>query len=238
MKKICLDAGHGFNTAGNRTPSGANGVVREWTMNDAVCRYVAEYLKDYDVEIVRVDDATGQTDVTLATRTQRVNSANPDLSISVHHNANTGQWGTWGGVEVFSHPNKPKRDADLAKLFTDEMAKLTGLRNRGAKQANFAMVRDTRNTIPSVLTEGGFMDSTTDYPVITTERGQRAQAQAIANICISYLKLQKKTAPQTVLAPGKFYRIQLGAFSVRQNAENMLAVVKSKGFTDAFIKYE
>jgi len=36
----------------------------------------------------------------------------------------------------------------------------------------------------------------------------------------------------------KLYRVQVGAFSVRSNAEAMLAKIKAAGFTDAFIKTE
>ena len=35
----------------------------------------------------------------------------------------------------------------------------------------------------------------------------------------------------------KYYRVQLGAFSVKANADAMLKKVKAAGFTDAFIKY-
>lgn len=35
----------------------------------------------------------------------------------------------------------------------------------------------------------------------------------------------------------KYYRVQLGAFSVKANADAYLAKVKAAGFTDAFIKY-
>ncbi len=38
-------------------------------------------------------------------------------------------------------------------------------------------------------------------------------------------------------APKKYYHIQLGAFSVNENADAMLQKVKAAGFTDAFIKY-
>jgi len=192
MKKIVLDAGHGFNTAGKRTPDGSNGVVREWTMNNNICKFVAEILADYDVEIIRVDDTIGGTDIPLLQRTNSINKIKPNLCISIHHNATTGNWNAATGVEVFSHPNKPKRDAELAKLFVDEMAKFVGLRNRGAKQDNLHMVRETNSEIPSVLCEGGFMDGMVDYQVITTDKGQRAYAQAVANTCVSFLGLKKK----------------------------------------------
>lgn len=38
-------------------------------------------------------------------------------------------------------------------------------------------------------------------------------------------------------APKKYYRVQVGAYSVKANADAMLSKVKAAGFTDAFIKY-
>jgi N-acetylmuramoyl-L-alanine amidase len=42
----------------------------------------------------------------------------------------------------------------------------------------------------------------------------------------------------TPAAPGKLYRVQVGAFAVKANADAMLAKVKAAGFTDAFIRTE
>ena len=47
-------------------------------------------------------------------------------------------------------------------------------------------------------------------------------------------KLLTVTAPPTK----KLYRVQVGAYSVKSNADTMLAKVKAAGFTDAFIKFE
>ncbi len=38
--------------------------------------------------------------------------------------------------------------------------------------------------------------------------------------------------------PKQLYRVQVGAYSVKANADAMLAKVKAAGFTDAFIKTE
>lgn len=43
--------------------------------------------------------------------------------------------------------------------------------------------------------------------------------------------------PVETAAPKKYYRVQIGAFSIKANAETMLSKVKAAGFTDAFIKY-
>ena len=70
--KIGLDAGHGLKTAGKQTPDG----IKEWTLNDKVRDKVVELLKDYDVEIVNVDNDEGNTDEGLTERrTAHVNTS-------------------------------------------------------------------------------------------------------------------------------------------------------------------
>ncbi len=44
-------------------------------------------------------------------------------------------------------------------------------------------------------------------------------------------------APAEPTAPKKYYRVQVGAYSVKANADAMLAKIKAAGFTDAFVKY-
>ncbi|QNU66493.1 N-acetylmuramoyl-L-alanine amidase [Ruminiclostridium herbifermentans] len=44
-------------------------------------------------------------------------------------------------------------------------------------------------------------------------------------------------APVTPTAPKKYYRVQVGAYSVKANADAMLTKLKAAGFTDAFVKY-
>ena len=129
------------------------------------------------------------------------------MFVSIHHNAFQGVWGTHTGTCVFYNEQKPKRDAGLAKLFADEMARLTGLRNRGALQDKaylgytLHMIRETKPAIPSALCEGGFMDSEIDHPVVTSDEGQRAYAQAVANVCIAYLGLQAEPRRPSVGDP-------------------------------------
>jgi N-acetylmuramoyl-L-alanine amidase len=42
----------------------------------------------------------------------------------------------------------------------------------------------------------------------------------------------------TPTEPKTLYRVQVGAYSVKSNADAMLAKVKAAGFSDAFIKTE
>lgn len=41
----------------------------------------------------------------------------------------------------------------------------------------------------------------------------------------------------TLSEPKKYYRVQVGAYSIKSNADAMLKKIKAAGFTDAFIKY-
>ena len=46
-----------------------------------------------------------------------------------------------------------------------------------------------------------------------------------------------KPPPPTPTEPKKLYRVQVGAYSIKANADALLVKVKSAGFTDAFVKY-
>ena len=80
--------------------------------------------------------------------------------------------------------------------------------------------------MPSVLLECGFMDSKTDVPVILTETFADRVADAVVETIVKKGGLQVRE--------GKLYRLQVGAFSKRENAERLKAELKSKGY-DAII---
>ena len=183
--KIAIDAGHGYNTAGKRTPDG----IREWTLNNAVAKYLAEYLKGYATTF-RTDDTTGKTDIKLSTRRNNAVNKGAKLLVSIHHNAYTGKWNDATGVGVYRHTLYSHKEAkELTTKISAAMAKETGLRNRGAKTALFTVIATSK--IPCVLCEGGFMDSNNDSKYIRTEEGQKAYAKAVADTIISYYGLKK-----------------------------------------------
>ncbi len=51
------------------------------------------------------------------------------------------------------------------------------------------------------------------------------------------LAATEASVPVTPTTPKKYYRVQVGAYSVKSNADAMLAKIKAAGFTDAFVKY-
>ena len=187
MVKIALDAGHGLNTPGKRTPDG----IHEWSINDKVRDKVTEMLRDYDVSFIHTDNNEGKTDESLSKRVATYKAAGVASMVSIHHNANTGKWNSATGVEVYVDKKCTEADLKLANLIYTRLVAYTGLKGRGVKKANFQVIN--QNTIPAVLCEGGFMDGTKDYKVITSDAGQTAYAKAIAEALIEFHGLKKKT---------------------------------------------
>lgn len=196
--KVVIDAGHGKNTPGKRTPAGE----REWTFNDVVARAaIAELNKYANVDVLRVDDPTGNSDVPLNTRTARANSWGGSVYVSIHHNANTGKWGTWTGVETFVYTATTSTDGSmkLANAVHPRLVKAMGLKDRGIKKANFAVIRQSK--MPAILTEGGYMDSTIDIVKMRNQAVLRGAGVAIAQGIVAYAGLKLKAGQTSVPAP-------------------------------------
>lgn len=191
MVKIALDAGHGLYTSGKQTPDG----IKEWTLNDKVRDKVVEMLKDYDVSFIHTDNNEGKSDESLSKRVATYKKAGVASVVSIHHNAYTGKWNNATGVEVYVDRKCTEQDLKLANLIYERLVAYTGLTGRGVKRANFTVIN--QNAIPAVLVEGGFMDGTNDYKVITSDAGQTAYAKAVAESLIEFHKLKKKSPTAT-----------------------------------------
>lgn len=188
MVRIALDAGHGYNTSGKRTPDDE----REWSFNNEVIIAAIDRLNTYkDVEILRLDDPTGKTDVSLKSRTDKANAWKADVLVSDHHNASKGVWHSGGGVETYVYPTASQTSKDVAKAIHKRVVEAMGLRDRGVKTADFHITREAK--MASVLVEGGFMDSTTDIKAMRDKSKLKAQGIAIAEGIAEVFKLKPKT---------------------------------------------
>ncbi|WP_203248847.1 N-acetylmuramoyl-L-alanine amidase family protein [Sporosarcina beigongshangi] len=190
MVKIVIDAGHGLHTPGKRSPDDE----REWTFNNKVAQYAIAKLQTYEnVDILRVDDSTGMTDVPLATRTKQANEWQADVYASIHHNALNGQWGQHSGIETYTmdNPTANPKSHEIAGAIHPRVVMAMGISNRGMKRANFHVLRES--DMPAFLTEGGFLDSTIDISKLRDDNYLKAQGEAIAEGLAVYFKLQPKS---------------------------------------------
>lgn len=239
MFKIALDAGHGRHTAGKRCLKAIDkNETREWVLNDRICRKIEAGLTAYEgYQLKRVDDTIGKIDVSLADRCKRANDWKADFYLSIHHNAGI-KGGSGGGITVYTWE---KPDPDLLKwqkMFYDALIAKTGLKGNRASPLGHVNYYVLANTgMQAILVENGFMDSTVDVPIILTDDFATKAAEAYVETLAAIGGLKKKTVEPELVEPEQnvIYRVQVGAYSKKANAENMLAKVKAAGFSDAFI---
>ena len=198
MFKIALDAGHGMNTPGKRCLKTIDkNETREWFLNGRICDKIAKQLEAYeDYSLIRVDDTTGKTDVSLGERVRRANTYGADIYLSVHQNAGV-KGGSGGGVVVIVDTTASENSKSYQKLIYDEMIKKTGLKgNRVLPLAVQNLYVCKHTDMPAVLVECGFMDSTTDVPIILTENFAEKAAEALVSALVTIGKLKTKINPQ------------------------------------------
>lgn len=238
--KLALDAGHGLYTPGRRCLKEYDPEEhREWWLNDRICRFIEEAAKQYPgLMILRVDDPTGNDDVELVTRCSRANVWGADLYLSIHHNAGI-NGGKGGGVTAYSYREGTTgaswRDAFYARIVG--ATGLVGNRATPKTTANFQVLRET--AMPAVLGEHGFMDSSDDIQKIISEAFAKAVGYAYVEVIAERVGLEKaatKEPEPTPLPSDGYYRVQVGAYKKRENAEATLAKLKAAGFDDAYIK--
>lgn len=190
--KIAIDAGHGKYTAGKRCMKSIDPKeTREWVLNSRIADKLQALLKGYECEVRRVDDITGETDVSLGNRCRTANNWGADFYLSIHHNAGV-NGGKGGGVVIYTHPNTKQSTHTIRDIIYSEVIKenkLKGNRYDGTLTANFQVLRDTK--MPAVLIECGFMDSTVDTPQILTEEFAVNTARGLCNGLVKSLNLKE-----------------------------------------------
>lgn len=206
MFKIALSAGHGLHTAGKRCPAYLDpNETREWWLNNRICDKIEQKLKNFTgYDLLRLDDTTGERDVALRERTDAANRFGADFYLAIHHNAGVGGKAGGGIVAIVYKTVDSKTTAWQLALYNAVIA-ATGLRGNRSQplgRQNLHEVRESR--MPAVLLECGFMDSSTDCPIILTE----AFADSVAEACVSVLAERgglkiKPKEPAPAPAPAK-----------------------------------
>ena len=79
--------------------------------------------------------------------------------------------------------------------------------------------------MPAFLLENGFMDSSTDVPIILTVDHANKTAQGILNFLVKEFKLQGGAVASNTL-----YKVQVGAFSKLSGAESLRDKLKADGY--------
>ena len=178
---VVIDAGHG-----GTDPGAVSGSRIEKTLNLNIALKTEVELKNrgYLVKMVRANDST----VSLKDRANFANKLNADLFISIHQNSFTNS--SANGTEVYYTTSKPdagfpsqssnklSKSKEIAKLTCDNISSAIGTYNRGIKDGNLTVLRNTK--MPSILIECGFITNNSDVLKTSSDSYQNKIAKAVA----------------------------------------------------------
>ena len=218
--KVFISAGHGGSDPG----AVANG-VKEKDLNLSIAKACRDLLVKHGVE-VRMSRTKDENDP-LSDEIRECNAYKPDLAVSIHNNAGGGD-----GAEVF-HSHIGGKGKVLAENILAEIVKV-GQNSRGAKTRKnasgndyYGFIRET--SAPAVIVECAFVDNAQDVKIIASEAQRKAIGEAVAKGVLKTAGVETRSE--------KLYRVQVGAYLLKENAEDMKRKIKAVGF-DAFIVRE
>lgn len=192
-KLLALSAGHYLYTAGKRCAKQIDPLeTREWVLNSRIADMLTDMLMKYDgVEILRLDDPTGEIPIKIEERAQMSDSHNADFYLAIHHNAGI-NLGNGGGVVVYHYPLE-RNLAQATELYND-VVNANGLRGNRSRPivSTTELYEVCAPKADSILLENGFMDSWTDTPIILTEQFAENTAKGLCKFFVDYWKLELK----------------------------------------------
>lgn len=214
MPKVFLSAGHGGNDPG----AVANGLYEKSINLNMLLACQAELIK-HGVTVV-CSRTTDENDP-VTQEVKEANASKADLAVSFHVNAGGGD-----GFEAFyfSTSAKGKKLAGLCEKHIKEL----GQNSRGIKHGdNLRFVKGT--TMTSVLVESFFVDNVSDKKIGDTALEQKAFGIAYAKAILECLGIEYKERIET-------YKVQVGAYHDRSNAEKAANSLKKDGYTAIIVK--
>ncbi|QOS76446.1 N-acetylmuramoyl-L-alanine amidase [Paenibacillus sp. JNUCC31] len=176
-KVVVIDPGHGGKDPGSTSIT--NKPEKEYNLALAL-KVQALLLNEPDIELVMTRD--GDTYPTRPERVRLANQLNADVFVSIHgNNVESSPHAT--GTETFYYQRSSSKE--LANIIHQRLVKALGLKDRGVKNGNLEVIRDT--TMPAVLLEVGFLSNVVDEELMSSDVVQMKAAQAIADGIKEYL---------------------------------------------------
>lgn len=228
---VCvIDAGHGGSDPG----AVGNGVREKDVVLDVSINVANHLSKNYVGTFVLMRDS--DTTVGLEARSTKANKLNADFFLSIHANAVTNKLAQ--GFETFVQPTTSAGNIAMRKvLHTEIMNYLAplGVLDRGMKTQNLSVLRLTK--CPAILVELLFVSNPREAAMLADRAFRAAYSKVIAEAYAKALGLTKKVTHTVPQGPQKLYRVQVGAYSSRESAEQLQEVLQKLGYS-AIVKFE
>ncbi len=225
--KIAVRGGH------NPKATGARGIIDELTEDRRVKDSVIKYLKELGHTVLDVTPGNMDSSSDLRYGVNKANNWGADLFASIHFNNAYKTYNGAIGTEVCVYKELPE-----GKRIVDNLAAL-GFKNRGQKiRTGLYELKNTK--MKAVIIETCFVEATKDVEIYRkngADKVGKVIAEAIAN-----KKVQpSKPANNTNSSNNKketYYRVCVGSFKDKKNAEEQQVKLKKAGFDSFLIAYE
>ena len=246
-KIITLDPGHGKN--GNKSPNNPNYI--EGTQMWHLANKLKAELERYGFEVVTTRPKITD-DPSISARGEVAGKNGSCMFLSLHSNAPAANSdGTYSktctGTVTYYSMTRPENKT-LADSLGNKVSEIMGHYYRGSKTKEYpnkpgvdyyGVIRSAAQNgcKCAFIIEHGFHTSVADSNFLLDDSNLQKIAEAEAKIIAEYFSMTE-VAPETPEEAKVMYRVQIGAFSKKENAEAMLERAKAAGFTEAFIKAE
>lgn len=240
--KINVHAGH---NADGKVACGAVGLIKESTEARKVKDEVIKQLKalGHTVYDCTVDNAS-TVSKNLSEIVSKCNAHTVDLDISIHFNSGAKDKkgnGDTAGVEVFVY-KKGGIAQEYAQKVANEISKL-GFDKRKDKTSPCDGVKIStglyvlKNTkAPAMLIECCFADDADDVKLYNYKTMAAAIVKGITGKTVSTSSTSSTTASTSKTSTtSTLYKVQVGAYSKKENAESMVKKLKAAGFEASII---
>ena len=210
---VGIDAGHGMNTAGKRTPELKENLyidgklvrkrgncIHEFEWNIEVSKYLAKALTRCNIDYVYLMDEDGSTDTPLSTRSKKANSKKCDIVVSNHYNAYGGCSDfvdKKGGLLVLRTNNSSSKSIKLGELVAKQLEEdisygySYGLR-KDVDISGFTLAILRQTNMPAILIEYGFMDVLKEAKLMLDTKYQKKCAESVCKAICKYFGVTYK----------------------------------------------
>jgi len=220
--KIFIDPGHGGSDSG----ATGNGLL-EKNLTLQISVMIRDMLSQYQNTEVKMSRTT-DVFVPLKERTDSANEWGADFLLSVHINAFNG---AASGYENYIFPGAAGAAVTYQNIIHEEVLKETGFSDRGKKQGNLHMLRESR--MPALLTENGFIDNASDAAKLKQQAYIERIAQGHVNGLVRAFNLKERTPKPPYWDGVEMKQGQIGRISIlkrinlwKRDANNRLTFVR------------
>lgn len=225
---VIIDSGHNKNTSGKRSFDES---LYEYEFNYDVSCKIKKHLDRHGVSCQVLVSEIANSNNEIGERLKKIKEINPKIVVSIHANANGSTWNDANGWEVYTYKNKGE-SFKIAQLIKKYSIPYLGLRDRGIKGNSVSAIVDN-TTMPAVLVEHGFYTNKEELAKLKSQEFREKCAIADTKGILEYLGIAWK---DEIVEEKVLYKVQVGAFSTKENAEKLVKEMKDRGYNAIIVK--